>query len=413
MWYGKSIESDALKLALVASTFSPARNSGAVQLRDLVQEFARLGHDITVFVPSSEIDTAWKLEETGKTRIVRLRALAMHDVGYFRRTIAEQVMPYAMRFAYANSPFSGERWDGVIWYSPAIFHVPFVRHLKRQGGGKGYLIVRDIFPEWAADVGLLRRGMVYRYFQWVARSQYESADVIGVQTEGNLKYFADWKRKYPDRKLEVLNNWLSPSSSKKSSFRLEDSSLAGRKVFVYAGNMGVAQGIDVLIDLAKRVSCRNDIGFLLIGRGSEVARLKARVASLQLTNVLFHDEVEHEQLPEIYRQCCAGLISLDSRHKSHNIPGKLLGYLQNELPVLASVNEGNDVIEFINHNQVGYACSGGDLDRFVWGCEDFVDRFLLDVTHKGHCSRVFEEFFSAEAACCQILKALSLPDKAV
>ena len=395
-----------MKIALVTSTFLPARNSGAIQLRDLAQELARQGHSITIFVPSSEIDAAWKVEEIGRVRIIRLRALAMSNVGHLRRAIAEQLMPYAMRFAYASSPFSGERWDGVVWYSPAIFHAPFVRHLKRKGGGRGYLIIRDIFPEWAVDVGLLHRGFVYRYFKKIARSQYEIADVIGVQTEGNLKYFLDWQRKSPGRKLEVLNNWLGPVPLCTNSFRLADTSLAGRKVFVYTGNMGLAQGVDVLVELAKRLYHRKDIGFLFVGRGSEVARLKDRAAALQLESVLFHDEVEHEQLPEIYRQCHVGLIALDPRHKSHNIPGKLLGYLQNGLPILASVNEGNDLIKIIEGNKIGHAISGGDLESLVKASEDIVDRVLVDDVLEGRCVDVFENLFSVEAVCQQILAAL-------
>lgn len=396
-----------MKLALVASTFLPARNSSAIQLRDLAHELFRQGHDITVFLPCSEVDGLWRVEELHGLRIVRLRAPVMADVGYLRRTLAEQIMPYAMIFSFSRSPLFRECWDGVIWYSPSIFHAPFVRLLKRRGACGGYLIVRDIFPEWAVDLGLLRRGFVYNYFKKIAEYQYDLADVIGVQSEGNLEYFKGWKEKFQDRQLEVLNNWLAPLSSNKGSFELEATTLAGREVFVYAGNMGVAQGIDILLDLAEKMVYRKDIGFLFIGRGSEMSRLRERAISSKLDNVMFHNEVAHEELSSIYRQCRVGLVSLDCQHKSHNIPGKFIGYLQNGLPVLASINKGNDLIQIIERNCVGYASVDGDIDDLVRKGINIVDNFKYDEELKFRCQRVFEELFSVEAACSQIVNALS------
>ena len=79
------------------------------------------------------------------------------------------------------------------------------------------------------------------FFAAVARYQYSVADFIGVQTEGNLSYFNQWRQK-PSRKLEVLQNWLDKPASNRCSIRIDETTLAGRKIFVYAGNMGVAQG---------------------------------------------------------------------------------------------------------------------------------------------------------------------------
>ena len=113
-------------------------------------------------------------------------------------------------------------------------------------------------------------------------------------------------------------------------------------MFVYAGNMGIAQGMDVLLDLAEKLRSRKDVGFLFVGRGSDAARLQSIAAQKQLDNVVFFDEIDPDGIPDLYAQCHAGIVALDSRHKSHNIPGKFLTYMQNGMPVLACVNSGND-----------------------------------------------------------------------
>jgi len=146
-------------------------------------------------------------------------------------------------------------WDGVVWYSPTIFLGPLANALKKSSACRSYLIVRDIFPEWAVDMGLMERGLPYRFFKAIERYQYSVANVIGVQTQGNSPYFDAWA-KQDGRRVEVLQNWLADAPDVGSSVSVADGPLAGRTVFVYAGNMGVAQGMDVLIDLAESLQHR-------------------------------------------------------------------------------------------------------------------------------------------------------------
>lgn len=195
-----------MRIALIADTFPPLRTSGAVQLRDLSREFIRQGHELTVLLPSFELDRPWLLEDVDGVSVLRLKAPKTKDIGYVRRTIGEFLMPFAMRRNLRRSALANVKWDGVVWYAPSIFHGPLARTLKSESGSRGYLIIRDIFPEWAVDMGLMRRGgPAYRFFDAVARYQYSVADVIGVQTSGNLAYFDRWKRA-PGRRLEVLQN---------------------------------------------------------------------------------------------------------------------------------------------------------------------------------------------------------------
>src|SRR5690606_21905519 len=132
----------------------------------------------------------------------------------------------------------------------------------------------------------------------------------------------------PGRTLEVLPNWLGNPGRAPCPIRIGDTALAGRKIIVYAGNMGVAQNMDIVIDLAERLSQRNDLGFVLVGRGSQVEGLKREARTRSPGNVLFFDEIDPDEIPGLYSQCHVGIVSLDPRHKSHNIPGKFLTYMQ-------------------------------------------------------------------------------------
>ena len=262
-----------MRIILVADTFVPHQSSAAVQLRDLSREIVRQGHDLTVLLPSEKQVTPWVSEDFDGVRIIRLKSPRIKDVSYIRRTLAEFIMPFAMLWRFRRSGMFNGSWDGVVWYSPSIFHGPLVQALKRKGNSRSYLIIRDIFPEWAVDMGLMSRGIAYYFFKLVAYYQNANADVIGVQSSGNLSYFENWKSK-PKCELQVLHNWLAPPARLRCSIRLNETHLSGRKVFVYSGNMGVAQGMDILLDLAEELAHRNDLGFLFVGRGSETQRLK-------------------------------------------------------------------------------------------------------------------------------------------
>lgn len=395
-----------MNVVIIADTFPPLRTSGAVQLRDLSREFVRQGHSLTVLLPSSIQNKSWLLEDFEGVQVLRLKSPKTKDVSYVRRTLAELVMPFFMLWQLYKSPFLKEKWDGIIWYSPSIFHGPLVTYLKKKSGCKGYLIIRDIFPQWALDMGLIKRGLFYYFFESIARFQYSVADVIGIQALGNKKYFDSWDKK-PGRKIEVLNNWLGESAQVRCSIRVNETKLTGRKIFVYAGNMGVAQGMDSLLNLAERLSNRLDIGFIFVGRGGDVGRLKEIAKAKLLNNVIFFDEIHPDEIPDLYAQCSVGLIALDIRHQSHNIPGKFLTYLQSGLPVLANVNESNDLVQMIRDERIGYVCTDNNTEDLINFIDELLNEIEKDADMPNRCRRLFKREFSAEAAVRQIVVALS------
>ncbi len=375
-------------------------------MRDLAQEMLRQGHEPVVIVPSSELSSAWATEELDGVQVLRLAGIHTRHASYIRRTVSELLLPFVMVRSLRKSPFRNTRWDLVAWYSPPIFFGPLIWVLKRTSGCRTYLILRDIFPEWAFDLGLLHKGPAYWFFKAVSNFQNAMADTVGVQTPSNLGYLANWSRS-SGRKLEVLQNWQTPAADIGSSIMVNNTLLAGRKIFIYIGNMGVAQSMDVLIDLADCLQHRSDLGFLFVGRGSEVPRLKALVRARALTNSLFFDEVDSREMPGLLAQCHVGLLALDTRHKSHNIPGKFLTYLLAGLPVLARVNAGTDLERLIENQGVGRVHAGESVDVLRMFAEEIVD--TPDVYDRmASCGRALaERMFSPAAAVSQIIATAS------
>jgi glycosyltransferase involved in cell wall biosynthesis len=395
-----------MRIAIITTDYFPLRSSGAVQLRDLVQEFIKQGHKPVVLVPAELQRKSWIVEILDGAEVLRIAVPRMKGVGNLRRALSEMWMPFAMLYGIWKSPLGFAEWDGIAWYSPSIFFGPLVAVLKRRSKCRCYLILRDIFPEWVLDLGLLRKGPTYYFFKSVARYQYALSDTIGVQTPSNLKYLHDWS-KAPGRRLEVLQNWLALSPPGGSTIQIAKTHLAGRTIFVYIGNMGVAQGMDILIDLAASFNLRPDVGFLFVGRGTDVPRLRANAIDRRLNNIIFHDEVDPGEIPALLSQCHIGLLALDPRHRTHNIPGKFLTYVQAGLPVLARINPDTDLAKMIESEGVGCAYVGDVVSELHDLAEELADnrnkREVMSMQGRALSTRMF----SPTTAVNQIVEALA------
>lgn len=394
-----------MRILIVVDTYVPTRISGALQMHDLAAEFVRQGHLPTVVVPAMDLDRPWIIESIDGVQVLRVRALRTKDVGLVRRALAELLLPFFLYRGLSRSPLADESWDGLVWYSPTIFLGPMIHGLKRRLGIRGYLILRDLFPDWAADAGIMRRGLVYRLFKWVERYQYRVADVIGVQTPGNAPLVAATATA-GNARIEVLDNWLSTAGDDECQVSLNSTKLRGRTIFVYAGNMGAAQGMDCLLNLASELRDRSDVGFLFVGRGSELERLRNQATLDGLHHVMFMEEIDSKQIPALLAQCHVGLIALDPRHTTHNIPGKFLTYLRAGLPVLARINPGNDLEQVINAEGVGCVCADYAGTRLRELAEKLVKAPALREEMAGRGRLLAESKYSSASAVRQIVTGL-------
>lgn len=391
-----------MRLLLVCDTYPPARISGALQMCDLAHALAEQGHRPLVITPAVDVSESG-MESRDGVDVLRVPAPRTKDVAYWRRTLAELVLPWVLLRGLRRSGWRDERWDGLVWYSPTIFLGSLIRTLRRRHGCPTYLIVRDLFPDWAVDAGVLRRGgLPYRFFKAIERFQYRQADVIGVQTPSNAPLAA--RDAPPDTQIEVLHNWLSAPARRDDPMTMSIGSLEGRINFIYAGNMGVAQDMDAFVELARRMADRPDVGFVFVGRGSEAGRLKGLAGELDNLRVL--DEVAPEALPALLARCHVGIVALHPAHITHNIPGKLLTYLHAGLPVLARVNPDNDLVALVEGEEVGLVVPGDNAALLHAYAMRLVDSPELRAQMGNAGTALAERMFSPTRAARQIAASL-------
>ena len=263
--------------------------------------------------------------------------------------------------------------------------------------------MRDIFPDWAIDLDLLKSKVVAFVLKRIAFYQYQQADLIGVQSPGNLDYFTKNNPAFKI-KTEVLWNWARPGGERDCSINLKETILANKRIGVYAGNIGVAQGVEYFIRIARVITEKPEFGLIFVGRGAEMVNLKESLARQNIQNVLFFEEIEYEEISNLYKQCDFGVMLLDPRHKTHNIPGKFISYLQAEIPSFGLVEEGNDLLEMVNFYKVGTLFSEYSTDGVSNAFSQFQKNYLNADNKKESYKEFLDQFFKSSKAADQIVK---------
>jgi glycosyltransferase involved in cell wall biosynthesis len=376
--------------------------SSAKLIHDLATEFIHLGHESLVVAPDENILSDTMVTGEDGITVLRVRTGKIKTASRLIRGFNEVRLSNIL-WEKGKNFFGKNPCDLIVYYSPTIFWGVLVQRLKTLFSCPSYLILRDIFPQWALDAGVLRRGIIYRYFKFRELQNYKAADIIGVQSPNDLCYFEE---NYPDRQyqLEVLYNWtvLREKNIKKGRYR-HRLGLQGKIVFFYGGNIGVAQDMDNIIRLAENLQNESSAFFLLVGDGSEIPRLKADIASKGLTNIMIHEAVGQQEYLSMLSEFDVGLISLDRSLRTQNFPGKLLGYMYYSMPILASVNPGNNLKEVLGDHHAGLVSINGDDELFASNAKVLLVNMALRRQIGYNARTLLERKFSVSRAAQQIL----------
>ena len=350
-----------MRIILVSDSFSVMSSAASIQLNDFVNELATRDGINSIFVLTPDYG-----ERLGKISIKEKTRIKTILVGWpntkssnlITRFFLELLLPFILIYGVYKSKLAKKKFDLAIIYSPSIFLWPVYLFLKRTTSGKRFLILRDIFPQWAYETKLIKNKLIYLFLLWYSYRQYVLSDVILIQSQGDLKYFSTFKVAIKN-KLLVLNNWLASTGSYSLCKNQELLQFIEHKfVFVYSGNLGPAQNSKFLEDLAQVLEHRRDCRLIIIGRGYGHDEINERIRSQGWEKSKVFSEIPVDELRSILKTCKVGVVSLNLMHKSNNIPGKFVSYLRENLPVLVLANEGSDLVELVKTNKLGHVFDG-------------------------------------------------------
>ena len=249
------------------------RNSAAVQLEELAKAFCVLGIEPVFIVMDPVLEGSFLQEKVpGVGAVYRVSVPDKRRGGFIYRTIVEFLSPFIVKRSIVKNQIVFGNVAGVVWYSPTIFMGPLVKFLVRRLKCPSYLILRDIFPTWAIDLGLLHKWSLPTYiFRLIENYQYRQASVIGVQAKANIGYLEG--KPGLGARIETLNNWtFNAGVEVQPSSATEPLSIGGHK-FIYAGNMGLAQDMMSAITLATVFQQYENLQLVLIGSGDQKTQI--------------------------------------------------------------------------------------------------------------------------------------------
>lgn len=330
---------------------------------DLVDAFAAGNHEILVVAPAAPGRETAMVRENGK-EVLRVKTHKLFNVHPVKKGIANVLLPG--QFLKAIRRFcAGRKFDLIITPTPPITFVDVVARLKKEYQAKSYLILRDIFPQNAKDLGLINNTLLFNYFRRKEAKLYRTADHIGCLSPGNIAYVKKHNPEVDTRKLHLLPNWQKvdqfeqPIPGIKEKYGLKDKFIA-----IFGGNIGLPQKMENIVSLASCYRDRKDIIFFIIGSGTHKAHLEQLVQSAGLSNVIVRETIPRNEYNELVRQADIGLISLSEKFTIPNIPSKVLSYFNAKIPVLAAVDAATDFGEMLTEAGGGLCSITGDLDTY-------------------------------------------------
>ena len=334
-----------LFLGLIVPNIDTSRNLYS----ELIQEFQKNGHEILVVAPVRK-NTKRGLQMEGGIQILRIRTLELFRVGKIYKALANLLLPVQF-FQGLRRNRIDLRFDLVILHTPPITLYPVARKIKSSYGAKVYLILRDIFPQNAVDLGLMRKGgLAHRMFRAQEKAMYRICDSIGCMSPGNSAYILKHNPGIPPAKVHQLPNWMWPAPYPAHTSDLEirqQYGLGEKFVVIFGGNIGKPQKLENIVELARACTDHKDIFFAIFGDGTEKALLVENIEKSGLTNIKVFDGLSGPEYFRVLQVAEVGLISLSEDFTIPNTPSKIMVYFNAKKPVLAAIDTNTDIGEIL------------------------------------------------------------------
>lgn len=304
------------------------------------------------------------------------------------------------------------KFDLILYSTPPVTFDNVVRNLKSRDGSTSYLLLKDIFPQNAVDIGLMKKGsLIWKYFRKVEQRLYAISDHIGCMSPANVKYLLQHNQEINSVKVEECPNSIRPAELNRDTRNLieirsqygipEDS-----VVFVYGGNLGIPQGIDFLLNLIEAMKDREDVFFLIVGSGTEFARIERFMRARSPSNAKLIKSLPKTEFDQLLSGCDVGMIFLDPRFTIPNFPSRMTAYMEYGLPIAAATDIHSDVKDLLRDSNCGMWAENGDLSGFVRIIDEFAKndqlRYEMGMNGRHHLEQYYTTSRSYEIIAAHI-----------
>lgn len=369
---------------------------------DLMLEYMKNGHKPYIVTPrEKQSGEKTELLDYGDHAILKVRIGNTRNVSIIEKGIST-VMLNTLYYRAINK-FLKEVQFGLILYStPPITIVNTIIKLKKRFDVPTYLMLKDIFPQNAVDLGMFsNHGIIYEYFRRQERNLYIISDYIGCMSQANVDYIIKNNPYLDKRKVEVCPNGIAPipmSNRKEYRIRIREQYNISEDciIYLYGGHLGAPQGIKHLVACLKENENRSDCYFIICGSGNYQSTIREYINTFKPSNVTFIDYLPNDQYKELVAACDVGLVFLDKRFTIPNYPSRILSYMENAIPLLVCSDLVTDVGKDALNNGYGLFCESDDPSKFTACINQLNHMPLYDMGLAGR--RYLEQNFTAR--CC-------------
>lgn len=363
-----------MKVLQLTGYFLPEKAASIYLVENRLEAFANEGFDMVIHASrptrglSDEEYAEYKNKEEemmydGKLRVHRF---AMYREG-------KNPVLRAMRYSF--------NWIIQLWYGLTEKNVDCV-YLESTPPIQGLLgsllkifrnipfvyCLQDIFPDSLAGTSLAKRGgLLWKIGRVIEDFTYKHADKIIVISEDFKKNIM--AKGVPEEKIEVVYNWVDENAvvpvAKEDNPLFDEFGISRDKFHVvYAGNLGNAQNIDVIIDAANVLKEENDVEFVIFGTGGLKDQFVAKVNDLKLDNVKFFPLQPMERVSQVYGLGDVCVVSCKPGLGGAAMPSKMLSIMSAGRAVVASFDKG-ELTYILENHKCGMYAPAGDADAFA------------------------------------------------